>query len=106
MMRYLVFCDPVLMGVFFITMTFAFLRFVVPVSGKLNKRDVYKNLAHIWVGILLGIAIASTGVAFNAAGWPTFDFNGWYWGLAIGLTAVEVVAFIVRRAPSSKGGAA
>lgn len=66
-----------------VTLMFSILRFVVPVSGKVNRADIFKDLAHIWVGVLLGAAIA-TG---NLVDWvlPTL------------ITVVEVVAFIARK---------
>lgn len=66
-----------------VTLILAMLRFIVPVSGKINVGDIYKDLAHIWWGILFGFAI-------GYGSWPV----GW---LAVGLLAVEVIAFIARR---------
>lgn len=39
-----------------ISLGFSIARFLVPVRG-LDFRDTFKDMAHIWVGILLGIAI-------------------------------------------------
>ena len=60
---------------------FGVLRFVVPVSGKINRNDIYKDLAHIWVGILIGAAVYEPG----------------FWWLAGGITALEVAAFLLRK---------
>lgn len=66
-----------------ISIVFAALRFVVPVSGKVNRADIYKDLAHIWVGVLFGVAIAECAWQF--------------WALPIALTVVEVIAFFSRK---------
>lgn len=66
---------------FLVTVLFGVLRFVVPVEGKINKQDIFKDLAHIWVGLLIGVAF----------------FKPEVWFLAGGITALEVVAFFVRR---------
>lgn len=66
-----------------IAVVFGILRFVLPVEGVVNKRDVFKDLAHIFVGVLFGLAMA-----FNELAW---------WLLPIALTALEVVAFVVRK---------
>lgn len=66
-----------------ISICFAILRFVIPVEGKVNKKDIYKDLAHIWVGVLIGYAIG------------TGERDVWL--LFVGLTAIEVGAFLLRR---------
>lgn len=60
------------------------LRFVLPVSGGVNKADIYKDMAHLWVGGLIGAAIGF------GSWWPF----GW---MAVGLTVLEVAAFVIRR---------
>lgn len=64
-----------------VSVVFGVARFVVPVSGAINRADIYKDLAHIWVGILIGVAIERPEL----------------WWLPAGLTVLEVVAFVVRR---------
>lgn len=76
-----------LMVVVFVTLVFGLLRFTLPVEGKINKKDIFKNLAHLWVGGLFGAAIALQ---------TTWEL----WVLAIGLTVLEVVAFLVRKGES------
>lgn len=67
----------------FVAAVFGILRFLLPVAGKVNRADIYKDLAHIFVGFLLGYGFA--------------DHAGWW--LAGALTVLEVVAFIVRKKP-------
>lgn len=57
------------------------LRFTLPVSG-LKQEDLFKDLAHVFVGILFGIAIVS----------KTRES----WAMAVGLTILEVVAAFSR----------
>ncbi len=70
-------------GLLIVSVAIAISRFVVPVSGELHTEDIYKDLTHIWVGILIGVSLMR----------PT------YWWLPAGLTVVEVVAFILRSRP-------
>lgn len=78
--------DAGLFIVVVITLGFAVSRFLVPVSGTVEKKDIYKDLAHVFVGGLFGAAI--------------YAWSDWsLWFLAIGLTVVELVAFFVRRQP-------
>lgn len=58
---------------------FGVARLTLPAHG-LQKRDVFKDLAHLWVGGLFGAAIASG--------------QSLLWWAAGGLTVLEVVAFI------------
>lgn len=98
---------------------FGIARFIVPVEGKISHEDIFKDLAHIFVGILFGVAICSTWgrlppkvedeeqhvvmktdamkeavdeamIKLTVAG---------RWGLAILLTVTEIVAFFVRQQP-------
>jgi hypothetical protein len=64
-----------------VSLCFAVSRFVVPVAGKVNTGDIYKDMAHLWVGFVFGWAAAG-----NAYGW-------WIGGA---LTVLEIVAFVVR----------
>lgn len=70
--------------VVFVTACFGIARFIVPVEGKIVKKDFFKDFAHLWVGGLFGAAI-------NAQTDPVL------WSLAVGLTVLEVVAFVVRK---------
>ena len=72
-----------LIGCLIVTVIFGFLRFIVPVEGKINKKDVFKDLAHIWVGVLIGLAFVDER----------------YGVLALAITVLEVLAFQVRRKP-------
>lgn len=82
-----------------ITLTFSVARFIVPVTGQVNPRDVYKDLAHIWAGILFGVAglllLVLHGVVDPLTLAENFGVIVW---LPIAFTAVEVVAFVFRRA--------
>lgn len=66
-----------------ITVLFGISRFTLPVHGQIVQEDIFKDLAHVFVGFLFGYAVCSK--------------NWKYWSLAIGLTVLEVVAFLVRR---------
>lgn len=87
------------------TLAFGVLRFIVPVSGAVNPDDVFKDLAHVWVGILFGIAGAKSDSAYKTVPkdyllWEkaALSFAGafWWWMLAVGITVVEIIAFFVR----------
>jgi hypothetical protein len=67
----------------FLSLVIGGLRFILPVSGQVVKADIYKDCAHLFVGGLFGAALA------------TGDME--YWIMAVGLTLLEVVAFVVRR---------
>lgn len=66
-----------------ITVIIGTLRFILPVSGGINKSDIYKDVAHLFVGGLFGAAFATS--------LPI------YWQLGLGLMALEVVAFLIRK---------
>ncbi len=93
---------------FFVSLVFAIARFIVPVEGTINHADIFKDMAHIWVGVLFGVAVA---VSVFKVQWPyknllsSDELTAWskawrsgFWILAIGLTAIEVVAFFARKA--------
>lgn len=61
-----------------------FLRFKLPVSGGINHADIFKDIAHLFVGFCIGFGF----------------YDEWGWWLAGGLTVLEVVAFVIRRKPS------
>ncbi len=88
-------------------------------TGEINHSDIFKDLAHVFVGGLFGAAIRATIEARTLFGlkWDCTcnakpflcadikkasdeaDFACVYlWTLAIGLTLLEVVAFLVRKA--------
>lgn len=71
----------------FFAILFGVERFRVKLNGlQLDWPNVYKALAHVFVGITIGVAMTQT------------DEPG-YWMIPIGLTVLEVVAAIVRRKP-------
>lgn len=67
---------------------FGIARFLVPVTGSLNRADIFKDAAHLVVGFMFGYAAYS-------------KHNGEHrrelWAIPIVLTITEVVAFFVRR---------
>ncbi len=70
-----------------ISAIFAVARFLVPVEG-LSQADIFKDLAHLWVGFL-----------FGAAWFKKSDDDEekiLYWILPVTLTVIEVIAFFVR----------
>lgn len=80
---------------FFVSLAFAVARFVVPVEGAINPADIFKDAAHLWVGVLFGFAAAVSWVN-NRATIDEVSFETKWWSLPIALTVVEVVAFFVR----------
>lgn len=66
-----------------VAIVFGVLRFVLPVEGKINKADIYKDLAHLFVGGVFGAGLG-TGEA------------GYFWIAGV-LSVLEVVAFNVRK---------
>lgn len=82
-----------------IAVAFGFLRFIVPVKGlDLSIGTIYKDLAHIFIGICIGWACAGFVVIVIEDG-ETIHFGvAWLrWGIVVGLTAVEVIAAFVRK---------
>ena len=84
--------------VLIVAISFGIVRFMVPVHG-LNDADIFKDLAHIFVGGLFGAAIKGTArnrqdgfplIAAFAAEWRL-------WAMAWGLTGLEVAAFFIRK---------
>lgn len=77
-----------------VTIVFSVARFFVPITGQINHADLFKDLAHLFVGLLFGYALATT---INK---PRFYCERLsakpYWFLAISLTILEVIAFLVR----------
>lgn len=67
-----------------IAAVFGVLRFIVPVEGAIAKEDVFKDLAHIFVGFAFGYA------AYAKTRWEL-------WAIPVILTIAEVVAFVVRK---------
>jgi hypothetical protein len=64
-----------------LAMLFGALRFTLPVSG-INQADTFKDLAHVFVGMTLGLAIASQ--------------NKLYWIIFVTLCVLEVTAVVIR----------
>lgn len=76
------------MFLYLLSFGFAISRFFVPVHG-LSREDVYKDMAHVFIGILLGVYVRGRKDLEGHS-----DYCGW---LATGLIVVEVVAAIIRR---------
>lgn len=93
-------------------------RFIVPVEGKIDHADIFKDIAHLFVGGVFGAAILATICVLTldkmAISWGELSQRDawlaemrrqiaaamWFlWAIAWGLTALEVVAFLVRQAP-------
>ena len=112
---------------FAITCVFGLLRFVLPVEGKINKKDIFKDLAHLWAAYMFAFATYQSEWVYvslpillilrfvlpndekidfkNFAhlwvgylfGLATIEADLAYWSLPVGITILEVVAFIVRK---------
>lgn len=90
-----------------VTVGFGVARFIVPVEGAIAKEDIFKDLAHLYVGGLFGAAILATKRAYLVLRARKFKFfeavataaayERTLWFLAVGLTILEVVAFFVRK---------
>ena len=91
------------------TIAFGILRFIVPVSGAINKAAIFKDLAHIFVGGLFGAAILATALYKLMQSWTVYQlpegvlsvqhkvskYCAILWVLAVSLTILEVVAFVL-----------
>lgn len=75
-----------------VSILFGIARFVVPVSGQINQADIFKDMAHLWIGFVFGNAI---GTKTNDSQVLTTRQVALIVGLA--LTVLEVVAFFVRK---------
>jgi hypothetical protein len=78
-----------------IALVFIVLRFTLPMEG-VDNRDIFKDLAHLYVGGLFGAAII-TGYAKDSYLFNRLHVRRNLWLLAIGMTVLEVVAAIVRK---------
>lgn len=67
-----------------ITIAFACLRIILPATGEIHQEDIFKDLAHIWVGVLLGVAI-------------TLKKEWLPWILLASITVVEILCFIASK---------
>lgn len=74
------------------TLAIAIGRFIVPVQG-LNGQDVFKDVAHLTVGVLFGVGGKILADDYVATERLKPNLPG---VLALALTAVELVAFITR----------
>lgn len=84
-------------GALAVTAAFAILRFVLPVSGSVNHADIFKDLAHVWVGILFGVGLSRIMATERGEDLRARHVNeGFFLILGILLTGVEVVAFAAR----------
>jgi hypothetical protein len=66
-----------------VAVAFGVARFIVPVEGRINPADIFKDAAHIAVGLMFGYAIGKRR-------WEL-------WSIPSALTAVEVAAFFIRK---------
>ena len=78
------------------TISFGAGRILLPSHG-LHGADVFKDLAHVFVGVLFGAAIVATIRCPVQHGRPHVCPEIWLWCLALGLTAVEVFAAIFKQ---------
>ena len=94
------------------TLAFGVARFIVPVTGAVEKADIFKDCAHVFVGGLFGAAIVLTALRkiMNEL-WPLYTLPPSVvevlsrvnknclilWFLAVGLTTLEVIAFFIRQ---------
>ena len=97
------------------TIAFGVGRFLMPATGQINQEDLFKDASHLFIGGLYGAAILSTVVKLrwrrflkllthvspvihaeaNAMmSYATYRSNQ-VWELAIGLTILEIAAFII-----------
>lgn len=67
----------------FLTVAFSILRFLIPDSGQVASEDVFKDLAHIWVGFLVGMAYCNREICWRI--------------LPAAIIIVEIVAFFRHR---------
>ena len=76
-----------------VTLGLAIQRFrIVPRLNLPTAEGSYEAIAHLFVGGLIGAAFATS---VKASRW-------WYWSLAIGISLVELVCFIVQKAECLK----
>lgn len=75
------------MGKFFVllvSLAFGAARLALPSHG-VSADDVFKDFAHIWVGILIGVAVALGRK------------SKFYWFLVFALTCLELAAALLKR---------
>jgi nucleoside recognition membrane protein YjiH len=74
-------------------------RFVLPVEGRISHDDIFKDIAHLFVGGVFGAAILATHHACDIITplWLAMLKTWRLWTIAWGLTVLEVIAFIARR---------
>lgn len=70
-----------MLAILLVSVIFVALRFILPFESKVVKKDIFKDMAHIWVGVLIGMAF----------------YDSSYWFVAIGITAFEVIAFFYHK---------
>lgn len=66
---------------FIITIAFVVARFIMPFESVVHHDDIFKDMAHLWVGFLLG-----TGI-----------YKRPYLYLGIAATVAEVIAFFFHK---------
>lgn len=74
-----------------IALAFGVARFVVPVEGTIVRQDIFKDLAHVFVGFAFGWAF------YTPEQFRLWGFGGVNWIIPAILTLVEVIAFVVRQ---------
>ncbi len=88
-----------------LSLMFVIARFVVPVEGRIDHADIFKDLAHVFVGGLFGAAIITTKRNYEMIPQTLGTFRIIpaalaeirLWALAVGLTSLEVIAFLIRQ---------
>jgi hypothetical protein len=98
-------CYAVVIG----SAVFALLRFALPSTGEIHGDDVFKDLAHLWVGGLFGAALALTLTPPPEIDYPAnarasaireARRSFWItllWSLTFAMTVLEAVAFFLTR---------
>jgi hypothetical protein len=80
--------------VLILTIAFGIGRFLMPASGQIHPDDLFKDACHLFVGGLFGAAILATVVRDSYTMLSTSVCRN-LWILAIGLTVLEVIAFLI-----------
>lgn len=73
---------------------FGVARLVMPTVSEIHREDIFKDMAHLFVGWLFGAAMLAVGYR-RSNPWDS-DFSQdskLYWFLALAMTVLEVVAF-------------
>jgi hypothetical protein len=77
---------------------FGYMRLTMNVVSEIHHEDIFKDLAHLFVGGLFGAAILATEYKVSCPMEPSFRADTKdYWLLAVGMTILEVVAFVIHK---------